>query len=928
MSNFHPNSFYTKKGGRKMLQSKRFISKSFRSSLPGLIICLIAVVSHVPIHSETVGDYAGPYSIDGSMITIPCTGDQRVRVKVCTPGILRIDYDPAGLFDPVEPRRTVDAFWNTYKKSRDVPNDLLCAEFNKKEWVPATFSHEETSEQLVVETDLLRIDIQKSPLRISYYRKDNDELLTRNTNDSAMGTGGLRLERSSDEHFFGWGNEHDCLRADYAYDYETDDYNEAFLDKTGRVCGATTAPIIYSTAGYAVFMLNNNEMRHCGGVCDISNPGYVHFSSNVFGWGGNPDRGYLSYYFIYGPSYRELLDRYTSLTGRPQIINKKYLGIQKVWWECTNCWDETKADKYMEWISNHRKNGYHLDVAMMDIMANWGAAKHPDPDTKVPGYSRLLQHCRDRNVVFGGQIQGYGITGYGGFSDSLETSAEINVAVDHGFDVAWYDAMDILSHNHAQTIHDAWRTVHADDISKVFVRYGWGVLVGHALPYGHPGDYLSPRPSEETGGCWRVFPAYLEKCLTAYNVVGTDLGGGAWNVVGTALRPVISFHRVGSAGCGNHGSGWGNEKFNHILNPWEGSADYRTILNKFHNLHYRFIPYLFTYTSQASITGFPPGRHMLMQDFENPQTWDREFQSYVGDWLIQAPYYHDGPHCHGNGIRDNIWLPEGTWYDWWDGTVYHGPKTVDGYNANPGGAADVRLPLFVKSGAIVPLMPEMSYIGEKPEDPLTLAIWPDGTTEFELWEDETGVTSTFTCRATETQASIGIPPFGGSRYSPAERRYMLEVHVPRKPKKVVRNGVDQLAEVSSREALESEPEGWFYESGRGGVCHVKPTTDASGGCNVIVSYDGTVQGIVQNKRLTPGSGITVSHRHKALLVDVRGNWRGRIAVSDIMGRTIHTERIVEPGKRLIPVGHDANGVLLVKLTSHGTCRVEKRITMY
>lgn len=44
------------------------------------------------------------------------------------------------------------------------------------------------------------------------------------------------------------------------------------------------------------------------------------------------------------------------------------------------------------------------------------------------------------------------------------------------------------------------------------------------------------------------------------------------------------------------------------------------------------------------------------------------------------------------------------------------------------------LPMFVKAGAIIPMMPEMNYIGEKPVDPLTLDIYPvkKGKSQFAL----------------------------------------------------------------------------------------------------------------------------------------------------------------------------------------------------
>ena len=70
-------------------------------------------------------------------------------------------------------------------------------------------------------------------------------------------------------------------------------------------------------------------------------------------------------------------------------------------------------------------------------------------------------------------------------------------------------------------------------------------------------------------------------------------------------------------------------------------------------------------------------------------------------------------------------------YDWWDGTVFEGNATLDGYFA----PLD-KLPLFVKAGSIIPLWPEMNYFDEKPHDPITFEIFPGAnfSTTYTLYE--------------------------------------------------------------------------------------------------------------------------------------------------------------------------------------------------
>ena len=45
-------------------------------------------------------------------------------------------------------------------------------------------------------------------------------------------------------------------------------------------------------------------------------------------------------------------------------------------------------------------------------------------------------------------------------------------------------------------------------------------------------------------------------------------------------------------------------------------------------------------------------------------------------------------------------------------------------------------PVFIRQGAIIPMYPDMNYVGEKPADVLTLDLYPYGNTSFNLYEDD------------------------------------------------------------------------------------------------------------------------------------------------------------------------------------------------
>lgn len=78
-----------------------------------------------------------------------------------------------------------------------------------------------------------------------------------------------------------------------------------------------------------------------------------------------------------------------------------------------------------------------------------------------------------------------------------------------------------------------------------------------------------------------------------------------------------------------------------------------------------------------------------------------------------------------------VYLPEGTaWYDFWTNEKINGGQeivkatTIDG------------IPLYIKSGSIIPFGPQVQYATEKKWDNLQLRIYPGANGKFVLYEDE------------------------------------------------------------------------------------------------------------------------------------------------------------------------------------------------
>jgi hypothetical protein len=92
---------------------------------------------------------------------------------------------------------------------------------------------------------------------------------------------------------------------------------------------------------------------------------------------------------------------------------------------------------------------------------------------------------------------------------------------------------------------------------------------------------------------------------------------------------------------------------------------------------------------------------------------------------------------HAGSTRSAAWLPPGNWMDAWTGRMISGPVMVTN---------DVpldQIPIYIKSGAVLPLAPEMQYTGQLPWDPVTLDLYPRAgeTNAATLYEDDTLTTA-------------------------------------------------------------------------------------------------------------------------------------------------------------------------------------------
>jgi alpha-glucosidase len=262
-------------------------------------------------------------------------------------------------------------------------------------------------------------------------------------------------------------------------------------------------------------------------------------------------------------------------------------------------------------------------------------------------------------------------------------------------------------------------------------------------------------------------PMFQSLGLSGITFVGADVGGFYGRCTGELLT---RWYQVAflTPMCRNHMS---IDSYDH--EPWRFGKHYEDIIRKFLKLRYRLLPFLYTNLEASSRTGIPLFRPLLLNYQNDFNTLNIDDQFLIGDDLLLAPVLKPDQRS-----RD-VYLPEGIWYDYWNGQKYTGPATIQ-VNA----PLEIA-PMFVRAGAMIPMQPEMNYVGEKNADPITFQIYLDenGKAETTLYEDD-GVSSEYlngvyrrtTFKATKAgnsiQVEVGDPE--GS-YNPGPRKFIYVV---------------------------------------------------------------------------------------------------------------------------------------------------------
>jgi len=725
---------------------------------------------------------------DGNSLVLK-TGREIIRLTVLTPTLLRVQATTNNIF-----RSAL----------------MVEAGFVKTNYPPCDLTLDEQTNTTTLVTRSIKVVVTKSPFSLEVQNAAGTRLFKTLDAAGISVSNGARLdcELTPADHFFGFGYMRKCSDARGSTLTCTRNYrnNEA------------TVPFFMNPRGYAFLSINTWKND------------FDFTKTNSFSY--QTQSGDMDFFLMVGSDFKDLLNQYTDLTGKPQMAPEWALGFEHRCQYFANdkelletarlfrqynipCdlmalepgWEEMPYSMQWIWSTNRfpdprgtirelKKMGYKFDLwesgeaPMQDLLnpkvraewfakrtaalTNWGVDMFKQDDPYPRG---IKSQMMDEAVKSEGQM-----------TASSRASGEI---------------LTVANSFYSQTAFDEWRKLTGRRPVIQFHAYN-ASIASQRWPYEWAGDF---------GTGWGL----LNASLSGHALCNSDARDWA-----LGSRHMDFFMSAGPV----------NDCWAYTMEPWNYPDYAMEWCRMYASLRFRLYPYFYTAMREAHETGLPIMRPMVLMYPEDPQTYKIATQFFIGDSLLVAATvaldeHGDFPRTKASYDLPKesaqitpVYLPKGTWIDYWTGNEYVAETNgwiVCQYPFYAGG------PLLVKAGAIIPTTQVKQYLGQTPDQLITLDIYPGAErTSQRLYEDdgisfgyEQGKFAYTEFSSVRTQNAISIrlgQREGDYPDKPAQRDYLLKVHSLLAPASVVVDG-KELSPGTRQELLFSEREcGWYYDA--------------------------------------------------------------------------------------------------------------------
>ncbi len=787
-----------------------------------LFVLLLVVSISAFSQWQSVGN-VDSFSSNDNEITIHA-GSSILRVTVLTSDLVRIRLASEGMFPPDQSYAVV-----------------------KTEWPNVEVQVSDSSDKITISTQELLLIIKKKPLRLTFLDKAGN-IINEDAPSKGMSWDGREIkvwkQMPLDEFYYGFGEKAGGLNRVHTHMTMWNSDIPAYAADTDPLY--ETIPFFYGIRNgraYGIFFDNSYWSSF-----DMGKE-----SRNEYSFGA--EAGELNYYFFSGPTPKNILSRFTELVGRMPLPPRWSLGYQQCRWSYPN------EKRVQEIARGFRDRAIPCDVIYLDIdymdgyrIFTWNKMNFPDPKKMISGLARdgfriavivdpgikqdTSYHAYRSGLANGTFLKypdgklyiGKVWPGECAFPDFTNPTARtwwgnnFNMLIDDGVRGWWNDmnepsVFDVPGKSvDLNVIHndDGLMTTHAKNHNVYGMQMTRSTYEGvkRLLPNERPfvltrasyagGQRYSAAWTGDNVSSWEhlrmAVPMCLNLSISGQPFVGSDIGGfigypsgelfARWLQLGV-FTPLMRAHSVI------------NEK---NKEPWEYGDEFTAINRETINLRYQLLPYIYNAMYEASVIGIPAMRPMIFEYPDDPNFIWNEDEFMFGSDLLIAPVLM--PNATTRAVR----LPHGEWYDYWTGTPYNGNQsvTVD--------APIIRMPIFVKAGAIIPSQQVVQYTGQAPIGPLTLTVYPTSLQSSAAYYEDDGISfeyekgtylkRTFNQWNSAKAITLTLSKSEGS-YVPMKRSLAIHfVNIGTEPKTVEANG-NTLKQQSNPQGF---MQGWYYDA--------------------------------------------------------------------------------------------------------------------
>lgn len=482
--------------------------------------------------------------------------------------------------------------------------------------------------------------------------------------------------------------------------------------------------------------------------------------------------GEMRYYYIHGPRLIDVVRKYAMLTGRHALPPKWSLGYHQSKW---SYYPETVVRKLADEFRSRKIpcDVIHLDIDYMDGFRcfTWDYEKFPDPqkmiaDLKKAGFKTIVIIDPGIKVDKKYSVYNQGIEG-GHFCKRMDgpllkasvwpglchfpdfTNAKARQwwatlyegLMEVGVDGVWNDMNEPATFEEGTFPNDVRFDFDGHPCSHRKAHNVYGSLMARATSegqkkyLGNKRDFTISRSAYagiqryasvwtgDNSASWEHLKIANVQCqrLSASGIsfAGSDVGGFIGSPDGelyTRWIQMAVFHPF----FRTHSSGDHGDK-----EPWVFEKKYLDIVREFIEMRYQILPYLYTAFWQHTTFGTPILRSLHLEAHDDPESFFREEEFFLGDHMIICPISQKG------GVERLMYLPKGEWYNYWT------DEKVEGKRELMVKAPLNQIPLFIRAGAVIPMQPKMQYVDEFEVEKLTLhAYQPNDYSTSNLYEDK------------------------------------------------------------------------------------------------------------------------------------------------------------------------------------------------